>query len=324
MTTPRTRRVFLQESGRLLAGLGMTSVLDRGASAATSAARIAVTCRDVMLRSARTPDCWSAMSSVDADGVEATITQTLDFPDLFHPQRKYSAGTRQGLEQLKADLQSNKRRITALCMYNRFEARPEVEIDWAARAARAAQDLGVKVIRIDVVPHKMRRGPFLDFAVATLKKVMEATEATGVCFGIENHGNTTNDPEFLLPLFDRVGSKRLGLTLDTGNFYWFGHPLAKVYTLFETFAPRVFHTHCKSIKFPADQREKQRPMGWEYARYTCPIDEGDIDFSRLVAILKKAGYHNDLCVEDESLGRLPIAERAEVLAREIRYLRKLA
>ena len=56
-----------------------------------------------------------------------------------------------------------------------------------------------------------------------MKQIIEATEATGVGLGIENHGKTTNNPEFTGPLFDRVGSDRLGLTLDTGNFYWFGH-----------------------------------------------------------------------------------------------------
>ena len=132
-----------------------------------------------------------------------------------------------------------------------------------------------------------------------------------MAFAVENHGTTTNDPVFLNALFEKVGSKRLGLTLDTGNFYWFGHPLSKVYELYETFAPRVFHTHCKSIRYPAAEREKQRPMGWKYDQYTCPLGEGDIDFARVAAILHKAGYHNDLCIEDESLYfRKPSADAA--------------
>ena len=76
------------------------------------------------------------------------------------------------------------------------------------------------------------------------------------------------------PLFAGVGSKRLGLTLDTGNFYWYGHPLSKVYELYEMFASRVFHTHCKSIGYPAEEREKQRPMGWQYVKYHGPIYSG--------------------------------------------------
>ncbi len=196
-------------------------------------------------------------------------------------------------------------------------------MEWCGKVAKVAQALGVKAIRIDVVPRKLPPDKFLDFAVDTLKKVMAATEPTGVAFAIENHGGTTNNPDFLKPLFERVGSKLLGLTLDTGNFYWFGHPLSKVYEIYEAFAPRVFHTHCKSIGFPEGERERRRPMGWEYGKCNCPIYQGDIDFRRVVRILAAAGYSNDLCVEDESLSRFPAPDRAAVLAKELAYLKEL-
>jgi sugar phosphate isomerase/epimerase len=186
----------------------------------------------------------------------------------------------------------------------------------------AAQALGARAIRIDVVPHKLAAPEFLDFAVRTLKKLVEATEPTGVAFAVENHGGTTNRPEFLTPLFERVGSPRLGLTLDTANFYWFGHPLSKVYELYETFAARVRHTHCKSIRFPEAEREKQRSVGWEYGKYNCPLYEGDIDFRRVLKALRAVHYTGDLCVEDESLGKVPADERGSILAKEIRHLKE--
>jgi hypothetical protein len=43
-----------------------------------------------------------------------------------------------------------------------------------------------------------------------------------------------------------------------------------------------------------------------------------------VAILRKAGYHNDLCIEDESLGRLAGgAEVTKTLVDETRLLKRL-
>jgi hypothetical protein len=39
--------------------------------------------------------------------------------------------------------------------------------------------------------------------------------------------------------------------------------------------------------------------------------------------LRKARYRGDLCVENESLGRFPEAERAGILQKEIAFLRKL-
>ena len=261
--------------------------------------------------------------AIGAEGVEAEITNDLTLPGLFHPTVKYTLATARGRERLAADAKRAGQRITAFCMENRFEEQPEMEIRRCGEAARAAQALGVPAIRIDVVPAKLARSEFLKVAVKALGKIIADTEPTGVAFAIENHGTTTNDPAFLGALFKEVGSQRLGLTLDTANFYWFGHPLSKVYELYEAFAPRVFHTHCKSIHYPAAEREKHRPVGWKYAQYACPIGEGDIDFARVAAILHKAGYKNDLCIEDESIfARKPSAgEATRQLAEETRLLK---
>jgi sugar phosphate isomerase/epimerase len=282
-----------------------------------------VTCRDAMLRHTGAKDCWSALRTIGAEGVEAVINEDLALPGLFHADVKYTAATAAGIERLAADADAAGQRITALCMTNRFEQRPDEEIAWCRKVAEAAKTLRVPAIRIDVVPRKLAGADFLKFAVETLRKVMADTEATGVRFAIENHGNTTNDPEFLTALFEGVGSRRLGLTLDTGNFYWFGHPLSKLYALYEKFAPRAFHTHCKSIRYPEADRERQRPMGYKYAEYHGPIYDGDVDFRRVIDILHKAGYANDLCVENESLGNKPAEEAVKILAKEIAFLKQL-
>ena len=313
------RRALMIDTARCAAALAL---LPRAARAAEApAAGLHVGCRDAHLKATGSADCWAALDALGADGVEADLNDALALPGLY--PKGYSLADAAGIERLAADAKTAGKRISALCMHNRFEERPDAEVAWCAKAARAAKALGVPAIRIDVVPRKLGRDAFLKLATETLKKVIEETEETGVAFGIENHGNTTNDPEFLKALFDGVGSKRLGLTLDTGNFYWYGHPLSSLYGYFEMFAPRVFHTHCKNIQYPKAEREKKRPMGWEYGKYNCPIDEGDVDFTKVVAILKKAGYANDLCVEDESLGKLPAAEQGAVLAREVGFLKRL-
>ena len=78
------------------------------------------------------------------------------------------------------------------------------------------------------------------------------------------------------------------------------------------------------IRYPADQRDKKRPMGWEYRAYSRPIYDGDLDYRKIVTLLRKAGYANDLCLENESLHHFPPAEQLTVLKREIAMLRKLA
>jgi len=323
MNDSLTRRRFLAHSCHLCGGIALASLAGDSVLAKQQATTWPVTCRDAMLRHTGQKDCWSAMQAIGAEGVEAHIAEDLSLPGLFHPKVKYTAANTAGIEQVAADARNAGQQITAFCMFNRFDERPQQEIAWCRRGARAAQVLAVPAIRIDVVPQKRSRDDFLKHAVHTLSAVIKQTESTGVRFAVENHGNTTNDPDFLKALFDGVGSDRLGLTLDTGNFYWFGHPLSEVYRWYETFAPRVFHTHCKSIAYPEDQRERRRPMGWKYAEYHVPIYQGDIDFARVISILRKAGYANDLCIENESLGRLRADQATANLAKEIRLLKRL-
>jgi sugar phosphate isomerase/epimerase len=110
------------------------------------------------------------------------------------------------------------------------------------------------------------------------------------------------------------------------NFYWFGHPLNEVYGIYEKFAPRAFHTHCKNLRYPEDKRNVRREMGWGYKDYAAPVYDGDIDFRRVAAILRKADYRGDLCLEEEYLKirKIPETEQPAVLKREIALLREIA
>ena len=282
-----------------------------------------IACRDSHLKVTGASDCWAAMKDLGVDGVEAAVGLDMTCPGLYHPSKKYRLDTTESLRELKSDLRTNGRAITAFMMANRFDERPEQELEWVKKLIQAAVELDVRAIRIDLVPHKLPREQFLPFAIEMCRKLCELARGVNVRFGIENHGNTTNDPEFLDELFRAVGSNQLGLTLDTGNFYWYGHPVEEVHRLFAKFASRVVHTHCKSIKYPDDQKNVRRKMGWEYNKYACPINEGDIDFKRVLGVLSQAGYSGDLCVEDESLDKYPAEKRAEILRGEIAWLRRL-
>lgn len=282
-----------------------------------------VGCRDIYLKLGGKTDCWAGMKALGAEGTEVDVALNLACPNLFHPQRKYTLATDDGIKALKEDLGESGCRITAFMMANHLDERFEQELESARGIVNAAQKLGVEAIRIDVVPRKLRGEEFLAFAIKACKQLCAIAEGTPVRYGVENHGQITNNPEFLDKLFDGVGSPKLGLTLDCANFYWWGHPLKDLYPIYERFASHVVHTHCKSIRYPEDKKNVKREMGWEYAKYDCPVYEGDIDYKRVIAVLRHAGYQGDLCVEDESLGKFPEADRAEVVRKEIAYLQRL-
>ena len=260
---------------------------------------------------------------IGSDG-KLEVDPALGCPALYGPNKTYSLATASGIQALKDELDENGLVVTSFLMHNRLDERLDEELKWTRKLVKAARTLNVKMIRIDVVPRKTKKEDFLPFAVKACKQLCDIVEGKSIRYGIENHGSITNDPAFLERLFDGVGSSHLGLTLDTANFYWYGHPLNDLYAIFERFASKAFHTHCKSIRYPEDKKNVQRPMGWEYGRYCCPIYEGDIDFQKVVAILRRAGYNGDLCVEDESLGKFPEAERADVVKKEIALLKTLS
>lgn len=321
-STQFTRRNFLKTTATAALAAGACN-LAGDAFAADKKAKWLVGCRDVHLKAVDKADGWAALKVLDADCFEAEVNDELALSSFTAPGKNYSVATPEGIAALKADLKTNRRRISAFCMHNKFDQRLDKEIEMSVQLTRAAEWLGVPVIRIDVVPHALKLEEFATFATKACKQLCDATKGSMIRFGIENHGKVTNDPDFMERIIAGAGSDRLGITLDTANLYWWGHPLGEVYKIYERFAPRVFHTHCKSIRYPDDRKNVKREMGWEYAKRCCPVYEGDLDFNRIAAILRTAGYRGDLCVEDESLGRFPEAGRAGILQREIAFLRKL-
>ena len=230
------------------------------------------------------------------------------------------------LAELEQQAQGNSATISALCMGNNFNAEDKSEeIAWAVRTVRAAQTLGVPAVRIDAIMSGEKHLPLEErrrLVAQAVRTILDETSDTDVELGIENHGFQGNDPEFLTGLLLDVDSPRLGLTLDSGNFYWRGWPLSRVYEIFEQFAPVVKHTHIKNIAYPPEIRETQREIGYEYGKYVSPIHEGDIDHTRYFAALRNAGYDRDLCLEDESLGRFTPEERKANLRAAADFFRK--
>ena len=320
--SPCSRRSFLQTTGSLVASVGALGW--RSTSEAADKKDWPIACRDTHLKSTGQPDCWSALKYLTATGVEIETAQNLECPLLYHPTKKYRFGTDDDIKALRDDLAAKEIIPTAFLMHNRLTEQLEKELEWTQKVVHAAQAMHVNAIRIDVVPGAMPITEFLPFAIKACKRLCDIVKDTPVRFGIENHGHVTNDPAFLDKLFDGVGSAHLGLTLDAANFYWYGHPLQDLYGLYEKYASRTIHTHCKSIGYPDDQKNKRRAIGWEYGKYAAPVFLGDIDYAKVAGILRRANYAGDLCLENESLERFPKGQQAGVLKMEIQWLQKVA
>ena len=258
------------------------------------------------------------------DAVEVAVGRDLTVRSLTNPAQRHDLKSASGLQAFEQEAKQNGIRISALLLGNDFgKSDAKEQVEWVTETVKAAHQLGVKAVRVDAIVsgwEAMGVENAVRLFAEHIKQVIDATEDTDVQLGIENHGSLGNRPEFLQAVFEAVNSPRLGLTLDTGNFYWFGHPLSRVYEIMRQFAGKVKHTHIKNIAYPPELRERQRPVGYEYGKFVSPIPEGDIDHKIVVGILKEAGYEGDLCIEDESLGKFAPEERRNVLKRDAEYL----
>ena len=212
-----SRRSFIKTTG-LAISAGMLPLASPLAAGARK--KWPVGCRDLHLNVAGLPDSWSCMKALGAECTEVYVELNLGCANLFHPQRKYTLATADGIQVLKDDLASSGCRVTAFMMSNRFDERLEAELESARGLVKAAQQLGVDIIRIDMGPLKLKGDQLITFAINTGKRLCEIAEGTPIRFGVENHGLIMNNPEVLEKLFNGVGSPKLGLTLDCANFNW--------------------------------------------------------------------------------------------------------
>lgn len=268
----------------------------------------------------------AGLDAMGIDAVELDYDRAKTTLALDHDGRE-SLADKASIEHFAYKCRGLRIKPTSFILANNFGADDlQGELDWVISAVKAAGQLGIKAVRIDAYlstqdswPLARRASHFAD----CMKKILDATKDLDVSMGIENHGHKGNEQEFLDTVLDAVNSPRVGLTLDTGNFYWYGYPLKRVHELIKHFAPRVKHTHVKSIHYPAEMREIQREVGWEYGKYCCPLREGDIDLHLVVKALKAAGYKGELCIENESLGRYDQAQQKAILIDDAAYLKEI-
>jgi sugar phosphate isomerase/epimerase len=263
---------------------------------------------------------WDALRLLGIASVELAIDAEMTVRSLQQPLQ-----TADQIRGLRDRLWQRGVRVCALLLATDFSgADAEAHIAWTMRAVALANELGTPAVRIDAftADRSLSADVVRDNVGRCVRRILAETAGSGVDLALENHAWHSNDPAFLDGLFAAVDDDRLGLTLDTGNFYWFGYPLEELYGLFEKYAGCVKHTHMKNINYPPEMAHQRRPIGWEYGKYRCPLDEGNIDLARVVRLLRGAGYQRDLCIENESLNRYPEAQRLEIIRRDVRALQR--
>jgi sugar phosphate isomerase/epimerase len=274
-----------------------------------------VSIRDATVRAAGFGDLGEGLRHFGLDGIELQVGRDFRVPALAPaPERPHLFLSDDGdVDRLAAQMRETGIRVWGFLLPSDFSTPDQAtEIAWHVRVVEVAARLQVPVVRIDAILRAKQDLPIEEYAAffaESVRRVLDETNGRAVDLGIENHGAKGNTRAFLDALLASIDSPRLGLTLDSGNFYWSGMPLDEVYQTIEHFAPAAKHTHVKNIRYPEELRQVRRAVGYEYKQYVSPIPEGDIDHARFVAALRAAGYDRDLCIEDESLGKYDQATR---------------
>ncbi len=274
-------------------------------------------------------DFLNALDELNVFGLEVYVDRSLKVANYSalgtSPNARLDLAAQKDRREFVEGLSAHKAKVSAILIENDFGKEDlSQEVKWMVDAASLSSELGTAVVRINSVMSPDPRVAESEYVHRTASAIKEALRQTeGVCFAIENHGVLGNKRDFLRAVLDEVGSERVGVTLDTGNFYWAGYPLTTVYGLVEEFSVLTRHTHLKNLSFSPDQREKNRDWCRDWPKEAKPIYEGDIEYGKVLAALKRAGYDADVTLEDESLSNYPTEKAVEVLRKDAKYVNDL-
>ncbi len=277
-------------------------------------------------------EVWSAGRSVGIFRMEVYLDENLACPHLYEKDgRPYRIDTPDARRVLREKLAKEGFSIGCLAMVTKLAADgsdDEAVLRRVRRAAEAAPELGRPVIMLPIgitatAGQKLTDEAFVSRGRAFVRGLDRIAAETGAQIVLENLGHFWNRPEILEPVLKESTPDRVGLLLDITNMYWYGHPLDRLYELARQFAPYVRYLHLKNIRYPEDQRQRQRTPGWEYGKYAEPIRTGDVDFVRILRTLTQAGYVGDLTIEDDSLPHFDVHGKKKALIDDVAFLRLL-
>jgi sugar phosphate isomerase/epimerase len=173
-------------------------------------------------------------------------------------------------------------------------ARPEISVEYIKQAIRFAAEVGAPVCCTDegMVPEWMDEDTAFKIMQYTLKSVVPVAERHNIKIGIEPHQKFSVYTDKLIKIAGLVPSPNVGFNVDTGNAYLGG--VSDPYEMLEACADRMFHIHAKDIELKQSEDERGKVTGTAVG---CACGDGVIDWTRVVQVLKNAGFEGVLSVE---------------------------
>jgi len=298
----QSRRRFLAAGGAALTAAGLPSELlaqsakpqgpkPQGAAPATPAGHIKLALSTYSYWHFHPPKV--PVESV----IDKAAALGVDGVDVLHMQMDKE--DRATLQQLKRRAFVNGVSLVSFSIHQDFvdpdPATRQKDIDHTLHCLQMAHEMGIPCMRLNtgrwgttasfdqlmkdrgiepILPGHTEEEGF-KWCIDGIEKVLPKAEEYGVLMALENHWGLARTPEGQLRILDAIKSPWLGALMDTGNF------LEDPYPKLEMIAPRTVFVQAKTYD-----------GGGEW--YSL-----DLDYTRIAAILRKAGFHGYVSLEFE-------------------------
>ncbi len=171
--------------------------------------------------------------------------------------------------------------------------RPEISVPYLQKAIRFAAAVGAPVVNTDegIRPEWLPIEEAWNVMKYTLRAVLRTAERYAIAVGIEPHQSISKTTAGLLRIAYLVDSPMLKVNYDTGNAFLAGED---PYAGLQAALPKLVHIHAKDISIPHAEEEQGKVTGTPVG---CACGDGVIDWSRVIGILRGAGFQGVLSVE---------------------------
>ena len=199
---------------------------------------------------------------------------------------------------------------------NRWFASQERESCLAevTRDLRAAKLLGARIVRVFLGGDVPRRRAAIEWSIRNLREALVLAEEHDCVLAVEIPHKAIDFPADGLEILERLDSRHLGVTLDSGNLYANVDAHLPPVRAVELLAPHIVATHIRDYEYD--------PKADKY--HCVPCGEGLVDLPAIAGILKAHGYQGTLALEFLQLRSGEEGEeRDRAIAASIEYLRSL-
>ena len=163
---------------------------------------------------------------------------------------------------------------------------------------RWAERFGLPIVNTAVGGHAPDVDESESAFLANIGTLADAAQAAGITLALEIHGDLMASGERSVPLLDKIDHPAVKVNYDTANVEYYAGTAA-VDDL-PKIADRVAHVHLKDARGGKGN--------WDFPA----IGQGHVDFERVLAILRDAGYQGPYSVEIEFTGTVPWPPLEEV------------